>query len=354
MKYLSRAAIPLSLIAFALASTGCADAIDTCKASRSCTDDTGSGGKRGGQDSGDGDGDDDTGKTTGDGDGGKPGNGDGDGDGDDKPESCAEGSWDDDDDPETACVAWSSCEPGAYIEKSGSPTRDQRCAPCEAGSFSDKENAKKCVSFSECTSGILEEGSADSDFECASKVTDVAVGNGFSCVLREDGTAACWGRNELGQLGSGKSLASGQAVPVVVDVDGGLEPLTDIVQLSAGDDFACAVRGDGGVWCWGSNSSEQLGEPTAQLASSFTALAIVDVDGAVAVSTGRNHACALLEDTTARCWGGTAALLGGGDAPEERVVTVLAPEDDGSALTGIVEISVGQDQSCAVVDSGEG
>ena len=268
MKYLSRAAIPLSFIAFALASSGCADAIDTCKESRSCTGDTGSGGKKGGQDSGDGDDDDDddTGKTTDDGEGGERGNDDDDDD-DGKPERCAEGSWDDDDDPETACVAWSSCEPGTYIDKSGSPTRDQRCAPCEAGSFSDEENTKKCVSFSECTSGILEEGSTTSDFKCAAQVTDVAVGSGFSCILREDGTATCWGKNDLGQLGSGKSLASGQAVPVVVDVDGGLEPLTDIIQLSAGSDFACAGRGDGDVWCWGSNSSEQLGEPTAQLAS---------------------------------------------------------------------------------------
>ena len=35
--------------------------------------------------------------------------------------------------------------------------------------------------------------------------------------------------------------------------------LPDAVQVSAGGDFSCAVRGDGSVVCWGGNVNGQLG-----------------------------------------------------------------------------------------------
>jgi len=36
--------------------------------------------------------------------------------------------------------------------------------------------------------------------------------------------------------------------------------LTDVTRVAAGAAHSCAIRGDGTVWCWGSNTSGQLGD----------------------------------------------------------------------------------------------
>jgi alpha-tubulin suppressor-like RCC1 family protein len=35
--------------------------------------------------------------------------------------------------------------------------------------------------------------------------------------------------------------------------------INNAIQIAAGTDFACAVRGSGAVQCWGSNTTGQLG-----------------------------------------------------------------------------------------------
>ena len=332
---------PVLLLILGLAGTGCSDSISTCKGSKDCGTPLGDGGAAGDPN--------DDGKPN---DNVEPGDGDGDGDGGNKEptKECAKGSWDDDDDPGTKCAAWSVCAPGEYIKKSGARDRDQQCAVCEDGTFSDEENAEECAPFSVCASGIVSPGNITDDFECASPAVDVVVGNGFSCILREEGSVACWGKNDVGQLGSGKVMHSAFAVPVVVSSAGKLEPLSDVVQLSAGASFACAVKDDGSVWCWGANDSGQLGKSTETLASSFTALAVPKVTGAVKVAAAVGHACALLDDTTMKCWGGGA--IGAGENNDELVSVVLDPDDQSRAFTKVIDIAVGYYHSCAVAEGG--
>jgi hypothetical protein len=62
----------------------------------------------------------------------------------------------------------------------------------------------------------------------------------FSCGLRADGAAVCWGP---GPLGDGTTISS--TTPVVVS--GGLQ----FQDLAVGRGFACGLTGDGEVWCWG-------------------------------------------------------------------------------------------------------
>ena len=83
------------------------------------------------------------------------------------------------------------------------------------------------------------------------KAVAVAAGNEFACALRDDGSVACWGWNSDGQLGIGTTTDRSRAVRV----DG----LSGAVVLDTGDDFACVVRRDGSAACWGSNLDGQLG-----------------------------------------------------------------------------------------------
>ena len=66
----------------------------------------------------------------------------------------------------------------------------------------------------------------------------VSAGDYFACGLKTDGSIACWGEN-----------ASGQATP----------PTGTFMYLSVGAASACGVRTDGTLACWGDNS---LGKAT--------------------------------------------------------------------------------------------
>lgn len=337
----------LTLLAVWVSSlVACQDQISTCEETASCVDLGGEGGD--GKGGSDGDQEQTTGRSS------------GDGDGDDvSMEECKAGTWDHDEDPRTACKKWSVCEPGSHEEEAGSPLGDRVCTPCADGTFSDEENADGCRDWTVCPTGVASAGSSTRDAECSSPAIDVALGLGFSCALREDGTVACWGKNDVGQLGGGHTDYGYGRFPAPVMVEGreGLEELTDVMQISAGQAFACAVRDDASVWCWGNNSAGELGTGT-YAEGDFSPFA-VEVEGVPAVDqidAGAVHVCAVLQDRTARCWGGWGGsyALGGGGQSVGRIVTVRSELDDGSSMSGIVALSSGANQTCAILDDRRG
>src|SRR6185437_10331651 len=88
------------------------------------------------------------------------------------------------------------------------------------------------------------------------------VGQGQSyCALLTSGRVDCWGFNDLGQLGDGKSKNSSRPVPVTgVGGKGVLTGVASVVadSLGYGSQY-CAVLRSGGVDCWGFNQDGQLG-----------------------------------------------------------------------------------------------
>ena len=83
-------------------------------------------------------------------------------------------------------------------------------------------------------------------------VLHVRCGGRHGCVSRNDGTVLCWGENDRGQLGSTSSDAA---------LTSSVEGLGKAKQISTGTDHACAVlEADGSVWCWGDNTYGQLGQ----------------------------------------------------------------------------------------------
>jgi hypothetical protein len=80
----------------------------------------------------------------------------------------------------------------------------------------------------------------------------VEVGTGHQCALLEDGTVACWGENEVGQLGRGTTSA-GDPTPALVP------GLFDVLLLALGARNACARTTVGDVHCWGANDAGQHG-----------------------------------------------------------------------------------------------
>jgi alpha-tubulin suppressor-like RCC1 family protein len=84
----------------------------------------------------------------------------------------------------------------------------------------------------------------------------VAAGGEFGCVLLDDGRVRCWGANDRGQLGDGSTTFR----PVPVDVTGLPAAPARVVAIATGWAHACGVVSPGGqVWCWGDNTTGELG-----------------------------------------------------------------------------------------------
>jgi alpha-tubulin suppressor-like RCC1 family protein len=94
--------------------------------------------------------------------------------------------------------------------------------------------------------------------EDGSEVRDaqaVTIGYAHYCVLRKNGRIACAGRNARGQLGLGAAESDPNTDHPLRDVPG----LTGIVDVAAGADTTCAVKGNGALYCWGRADLGQLG-----------------------------------------------------------------------------------------------
>jgi alpha-tubulin suppressor-like RCC1 family protein len=144
----------------------------------------------------------------------------------------------------------------------------------------------------------------------AGPATAVAAGQYHSCALLADGTVACWGNNNEGELGNGTMMA----VVGPVAVTG----LDSVVAITATTANTCALRGDGTVWCWG------IGAPQ----TSAVPLQVHGVDNAIAVSAGEFFTCALRSDATVSCWGtNDYGQLGNGTTSDSTtpVQVTLAP-----------------------------
>jgi len=79
----------------------------------------------------------------------------------------------------------------------------------------------------------------------------VACGEGFTGAVKTDGTLWMWGRNNNGQLGQGNTTYRSSPVQV------GL--LSTWLNVAAGYNQTIALKTDGTLWSWGSGNVGQLG-----------------------------------------------------------------------------------------------
>jgi uncharacterized repeat protein (TIGR01451 family) len=130
----------------------------------------------------------------------------------------------------------------------------------------------------------------------------VAITGGTSntCALLADRTVRCWGSDAQGQLGDGAaSSGSVNASPVgTVGLGQGARA------ISAGDSFVCALLVDDTIRCWGNDQNGQLGDAGTTATVNTNPGGVVALGQAArAVTAGGLSACALLADSTVRCWG---------------------------------------------------
>lgn len=209
---------------------------------------------------------------------------------------------------------------------------------------------------------------------------EVVIGFEHTCV-RRDSSVWCFGSNTYGQLGIGRTVSSISEPEQVLGLD-------DVVQLAAGTSHACALLRDGRVYCWGEalpnealrySPQELLGTPpdvsfieagtknSGMLAAGelwmVGANAYVLGDGTtearltpvrislplpvVDLDIGDLHACAVLADSSVRCWG----LNGEGSLGMPRENNASRPTELVPPLSGATAISCGFRNSCVITTS---
>jgi len=193
----------------------------------------------------------------------------------------------------------------------------------------------------------------------------IAAGGYFTCALLDDATVKCWGANGFGQLGLGdtdsRGDAAGEMGSALPAVD--LGPGRTAKAIAPGDFHVCALLDDATVKCWGMNVFGQLGlgDTTARGGAAGqmgSALPLVDLGPgrtATALSGGHFHTCALLDDSTVKCWGlNIGAQLGLGDTADRgdqagEMGSALPVVDLGVGRTAKV-LAAGGNYTCAVLD----
>ncbi|MBK8078783.1 MAG: fibronectin type III domain-containing protein [Kineosporiaceae bacterium] len=128
-----------------------------------------------------------------------------------------------------------------------------------------------------------------------------SAGYDYTCAVKANGELWCWGSNTTG--GGSASYMPRQ-----------VGSATTWRQVSAGHASACATRTDGTLWCWGDNSSGQLGVGNTTASSTP-----VQVPGTTwnTVTVSWYQACATKTDHTLWCWGENGSYqLGLGDTTD--------------------------------------
>lgn len=131
-----------------------------------------------------------------------------------------------------------------------------------------------------------------------------------TCAIQRGGQVWCWGTDSVGQLGYGSAVPDWTIYPPT-RVPGA----DDAVAISSSDSGNCIVRRNGTVACWGYNEYQQLGPSDVDDVIRHPTT-VPGINNAVSVETARSHSCAVLNNGHLECWGSddyAEGLIDGGD-----------------------------------------
>lgn len=176
-------------------------------------------------------------------------------------------------------------------------------------------------------------------------VVDVVAGVNRTCAILDNGRVSCWGAHHEAREQPLQARSARQ-----------IEGLSNVAQLALGDFFGCALLTDGTVRCWGSNQQGQLGQGNSDDSIRNAAQRVSGVDGAVAISAGSSHACAVsngVHGQRLHCWGSSLrGQIGMAEPCDKGIcsqpISVALPE----AIGRIRDLALGGQTTCALSEDG--
>lgn len=246
-------------------------------------------------------------------------------------------------------------------------------------------------------------GKGDPEFKPASislELESVSAGLHFACGIDSTQLIRCWGRNDLGQLGHGKSwqyVTEPVAIPTLrgahmisagayhacaivtepvmraycwgsgnsgrlgnADTEDYNVPVavraSDQYIVSAGYDHTCGIDARGDLQCWGNNSNEQLGFEKGSFHFSDTyatpqTLGKRNSEPWAAVSAGFESTCGL-SGKSAYCWGnGERGNIGSNSRPSKAGITKVVMDHDTTGGSSFVTIQTRHFTTCGITQA---
>lgn len=169
----------------------------------------------------------------------------------------------------------------------------------------------------------------------------VQAGHSFSCGLNAAGKMFCWGSNHKGQLGDGGT--TNHSTPVAVN--------TNVLfrSMDLGDNFACAISLTDELYCWGANDNGKLGLGIDN-GQEYTPKKVTLPNAVLAIGTGEHHACAILSDGRGFCWGDDTQGKGALGNGQEGARSTPTPIDSNSRYKSIAS---GFRHTCAITQQNQ-
>lgn len=176
----------------------------------------------------------------------------------------------------------------------------------------------------------------------------IDAGYGHTCAANESGKVHCWGWNVYGQVGS---ATAGRFSATPVEIAG----LSDVKALSLGEAHTCALQKNGVAKCWGNNSLGQFGNGVEAVNRGYqlTPSTVVELDTVQSVASGYLFSCALLDDSTAKCWGNNEFnQLGNDAATSTQRFPSLIETNSGAPFASISQLALGYSHACVLSQVG--
>lgn len=153
------------------------------------------------------------------------------------------------------------------------------------------------------------------------------------CAITTGGALFCWGNNSSGQLGDGTGTTSNRPVASTA-------ASPDAEQIVTGNEHTCARYANGSVQCWGLNDAGQLGNGT-ETPYEVPATVVTGGHSFTKLAAGPNSTCGLTAAGAAYCWG---VMFG-------TTTAVPTPVATGYTFTDIT--TGGNDGACGLTTGGD-
>ena len=186
----------------------------------------------------------------------------------------------------------------------------------------------------------------------------IVTGSAYSCVIFQGGGVKCWGQNNYGQLGVGDSINRGNSLNQM----GSNLPFVNLgagkgaKSMAAGSSHTCAILNDDSLKCWGWGAWGQVGDgnvnnPTTPVSVNLGTDGDNNPYTVKAVAAGYIHTCAIRNDGLVMCWGSDTYGEGGYDDIWARNFPTRGTVNLGTGRTATA-IALGDRHSCALLDNG--